>query len=103
MYSHLELYGICSSYTVWTWHGKTQVQILTLAEIEAQHNQQAGSSNASYGDLVVMNILNDVFPFAALGYQENVVYDNVSDTSPNVSIVDYSSDYDKYNRLVREI
>ena len=75
----------------------------TLAEIQAQHNQQAGSSNSSYGDLSVMNLLNDAFLFAASGYQENVVYDNVPDISPNVSHVDYNSDYDKYNRLVREV
>ncbi|KAL6140676.1 hypothetical protein ACLB2K_058974 [Fragaria x ananassa] len=103
MYSHLALYGICSSYTVWTWHGKTQVQIPTLTEIQAQQNQQAGSSNASYEDPAVINLLNDAFSFAASGYQENVVYDNVPDTSPNVSHVDYSRDYDKYNRLVREV
>ena len=41
MYSHLALYGICSSYTTWTWHGENQVQMPTLAEIQAQHNQQA--------------------------------------------------------------
>lgn len=50
-----------------------------------------------------MNLLNDVFPFAASGYQENVVYDNVPNTSPNVSHVDYNSDYDKYNKLIREV
>ena len=50
-----------------------------------------------------MNFLNDAFPFAASRYQENVVYDNVPDTSPNVSHVDYNSDYDKYNKLVREV
>ncbi|KAL6129120.1 hypothetical protein ACLB2K_072473 [Fragaria x ananassa] len=94
MYSHLTLYCIRSSYTVWTWHGETQVQMPTLVEIQAQHNQQAGSSNSSYGDPAVMNLLNDVFPFAASGYQENDVYDNVPDTSHNVSHVDYSSDYD---------
>ncbi|KAL6202552.1 hypothetical protein ACLB2K_026260 [Fragaria x ananassa] len=55
MYSHLALYGICSSYTVWTWHGETQVQMPTLAEIQAQHNQQARSSNASYGDPAVQS------------------------------------------------
>ncbi len=49
-----------------------------------------------------MNLLNDAFPFAASGYQENVVYDNAPDTFPNVSHVDYNSDYDKYTRLVRE-
>ena len=75
----------------------------TLVEIQAQHNQQAGSSNASYGDPAVMNLLNDAFPFAASGYQENVVYDNVPDTSHNVSHVDYNIDYDKYNRLVQEV
>ncbi|KAL6200335.1 hypothetical protein ACLB2K_030117 [Fragaria x ananassa] len=41
--------------------------------------------------------------FAASRYQENVVYDNAPDTFPNVSHVDYNSDYDKYNRLLREI
>ncbi|KAL6201643.1 hypothetical protein ACLB2K_025355 [Fragaria x ananassa] len=50
-----------------------------------------------------MNLLNDVFPFAASGYQENVVYDNVPDTSPNVSHIDYNRDYDKYNMFVREL
>ena len=75
----------------------------TLAEIQASHNPQAGSSNASYGDPAVMNLLNDAFPFAASGYQQNVVYDNNPDTFPNVSHVDQNSDYDKYNRLVREV
>ena len=74
----------------------------TLAEIQAQHNQQAGSSNASYGDPAVMNLLNDVFLFATSGYHENVVYDNVPDTSPNVSHVNYNSDYDKYCYLYRK-
>ncbi|XP_004301988.1 PREDICTED: uncharacterized protein LOC101296874 [Fragaria vesca subsp. vesca] len=50
-----------------------------------------------------MNLLNDGFPFAASGYQQNVVYDNAPDTFPNVSHVDYSSDYDNCNRLVREV
>ncbi|XP_004309358.1 PREDICTED: uncharacterized protein LOC101302513 [Fragaria vesca subsp. vesca] len=50
-----------------------------------------------------MNLLNDAFPFAASGYQQNVVYDNAPDTFPNVSHVDYSSDYDNYNRLVQEV
>nr|XP_011462080.1 PREDICTED: uncharacterized protein LOC101292880 [Fragaria vesca subsp. vesca] len=50
-----------------------------------------------------MNLLNDVFLFAASRYQENVVYDNAPNTFSNVSHVDYSSDYDKYNRLVREV
>ncbi|KAL6139724.1 hypothetical protein ACLB2K_058026 [Fragaria x ananassa] len=58
----------------------------TLAEIQAQHNQQARSSNASYRDTV-----------------ENVVYDNAPDTFSNVSHVDYNNDYDKYNRLLRQI
>ncbi|KAL6179405.1 hypothetical protein ACLB2K_050920 [Fragaria x ananassa] len=75
----------------------------TLAEIQGQHNQQAGSSNASYGDTAVMNLLNDVFSFVASRYQANVVHDNVPDTSPSVSYVDYNSDYDKYNRLVQEM
>ncbi|KAL6195574.1 hypothetical protein ACLB2K_031192 [Fragaria x ananassa] len=50
-----------------------------------------------------MILLNDDFSFAASEYQENVVYDNVLDTSLNVSHVDYNSDYDKYNMLVREV
>ncbi|XP_004298273.1 PREDICTED: uncharacterized protein LOC101301486 [Fragaria vesca subsp. vesca] len=50
-----------------------------------------------------MNLLNDAFPFVASGYQQNVVYDNALDTFPNVSHVDYNSDYDKYTRLVREV
>ena len=50
-----------------------------------------------------MHLLNDAFSFAASGYQENVVYDNVPATSPNVSHVDYNIDYDKYNRFVREV
>ena len=49
-----------------------------------------------------MNLLNDVFSFVASRYQKNVVY-NAPDTCPNVSHVHYSSDYDKYNRLVREV
>ncbi|KAL6211513.1 hypothetical protein ACLB2K_016737 [Fragaria x ananassa] len=55
--------------------------------------------NSSYGDPAVMNLLNDAFPLAASGYQENVVYDNVSD----ISHVDYNNDYNKYNKLVREV
>ncbi|KAL6225975.1 hypothetical protein ACLB2K_004823 [Fragaria x ananassa] len=50
-----------------------------------------------------MNPLNDVFPFAVSGYQENVFYDNAFDSFPNVSHVDYNSDYDKYNKLLREV
>ncbi|KAL6185883.1 hypothetical protein ACLB2K_042005 [Fragaria x ananassa] len=50
-----------------------------------------------------MNLLNNVFPFSASGYQENVVYDNAPDTFPNISHVDYISDYDKYNGLLREV
>ncbi|XP_004289392.1 PREDICTED: uncharacterized protein LOC101308131 [Fragaria vesca subsp. vesca] len=50
-----------------------------------------------------MNLLNDAFMFAASGYQENVVYDNAPDTFLNVSHVNYNSDYDKYNRLLREV
>ncbi|KAL6185616.1 hypothetical protein ACLB2K_041746 [Fragaria x ananassa] len=103
MYSHLALYGICSSYTRWTWHGENQVQMSTLVEIQAQHNQQVGYFNVSYGDPTVLNLLNYTFSFAVLGYQKNVVYDNVPDTSPNVSHVDHNNDYDKYNMLVWEI
>ncbi|KAL6125378.1 hypothetical protein ACLB2K_073437 [Fragaria x ananassa] len=65
--------------------------------------KQTRSSNASYGEPAVMNLLNDVFSFAASGYQENVVYDNAPDTFPNVSHVDYNNDYDNYNRLLREV
>ncbi|KAL6181404.1 hypothetical protein ACLB2K_048059 [Fragaria x ananassa] len=51
----------------------------------------------------MMNILNDAFPFTGSGYQENIVYDNAPDTFPNVSHVDYNSNYDKYNRLLRQV
>ncbi|KAL6185377.1 hypothetical protein ACLB2K_041511 [Fragaria x ananassa] len=103
MYSHLGLNGICPSYTTWTWHGENQVQMPILAEIQAQHNQQSGSSNASYGDPTMMNILNDVFPFSTSRYQENIFYDNAPDIFPNVSHIDYSGEYDKYNKFLQQV
>ncbi|KAL6191597.1 hypothetical protein ACLB2K_037987 [Fragaria x ananassa] len=41
MYSHLALYGICSSYTVWTWHGETQVQMPTTDQPNESYQEKS--------------------------------------------------------------
>ena len=100
MYVHLSQYGICPSYTTWTWHGEASEHMPTLVDIQAQRNQGESSSSANFGDPGVMNFLNDAFPSAS-AYDGSVPQDNNNTTFPDVSQVG-SSGYDSYNKLMQQ-
>ncbi|XP_004296227.1 PREDICTED: uncharacterized protein LOC101306419 [Fragaria vesca subsp. vesca] len=100
MYVHLSQYGICPSYTTWTWHSEVSEHMPTFVDIQAQRNQDKSSSSANFGDPSVMNFLNDAFPSTS-AYDGSVPQDNSNTTFPDVSQVD-SSDYDSYNKVMRQ-
>ncbi|KAL6180795.1 hypothetical protein ACLB2K_047454 [Fragaria x ananassa] len=100
MYVHLSQYGICLSYTTWTWHGEASEHMPTLVDIQAQRNQGESSSSANFGDPGVMNFLNDAFPSAS-AYDGSVPQDNNNTTFPDVSQVG-SSGCDSYNKLMQQ-